>query len=322
MRRLKLVNIASLGLDAARDRFAPFTVDRYTFHSDLHPGAPPLTVNTSLMASRANRIHRQNAYVEFAGHQEDSIIFRGGLHGSAWRPQKRKFIDDILLLGSLLTARNWALFSRRHYAQFPVVPVNRLRAISDFRTELAGDLATLIAKIKNPEWQRTFDSGFHVRALLNKANILNIESRFLSGVILWELVYSKLFAREEDNLHTVIKEVLQFYWPGRVDTTVFTNGRVRGVSRNIIYVLRNQLAHSGRLPIDRPYAEEWMKRVPAENAPGGFGITLNDYLSFFGDLTQVVVMKTLDFHPENRQGLSIFDFGAKLQSFLSTGRLG
>jgi len=202
-----------------------------------------------------------------------------------------------------------------------VVPVNHLRAVSEFRTELPGDLAALVGKIRDPAWQARFDNGFHLIALLNKSNILNNESRFLSDVVLWELVYSKLFDREENNLHKVIKEVLEFYWPGQVNVTVFTNSKVGRISRNIIYVLRNQLAHSGRLPINRPYAEDWMRTVPAENPPRTHGVTLGDYLRFFGDLTQVVVLKTLDFHAERRDGLLIFDFGNRLNRFLATGQI-
>ena len=321
MKRLKLVNIASLGLDPATDHFSPFTVDRYTFHSQVPADTTPTIVYTAKMASQVNRIHRQNAYVEFDGKQDDSIIFRGGLQGSPWRPQKRKHIEDILLLGSLLTGRNWSLHSRRHHATFPVVPVNHLRAVSEFHSELAGDLAALVTRIKNLSWQTQFDNGFNLISLLNKANILNNESRFLSDVVLWELIYSKLFAKESDNLHIVIRDVLVFYWPGRVDAAVFQSGKVGGVSKNIIYVLRNQLAHSGRLPINRPYADDWMKKIPVENPPGSFKTTLYDYMSFFGDLTQVIVLKTLDFHAEGRQGLSIFNFKTRLESFLASGRI-
>lgn len=53
----------------------------------------------------------QNSYVEFNGGQEDSIIHKGGLTEYKHNPQKRKFLEDILLLGCLFDGYNWEFAS-------------------------------------------------------------------------------------------------------------------------------------------------------------------------------------------------------------------
>lgn len=78
----------------------------------------------------------------------------------------------------------------------------------------------------------------------------------------------------------------------------------------IFHVLRNQLAHSGKIPINRHYAESWMKELKWDN-PDDYGI--KDYLSFFDVLTQIIVLKTLDINADV--------IAPKLHSFLDTGQL-
>jgi hypothetical protein len=81
---------------------------------------------------------------------------------------------------------------------------------------------------------------------------------------------------------------------------------------NIFCVLRNQLAHSGKLPINREYAERWMTQLKFHGNYNNIGI--EQYLDFFDRLTQVVALKTL--------GIDAEIIGQKyLDNFLKTGKL-
>ena len=234
---------------------------------------------------------------------------------------QRKFLEDILLLGSLLTKNNWSMYSRRYTAGYPLIPANHLRTISTGYIELQQDLSALIVKLKDPTWQGQFDNGFHLIMFLNHSNINSTEQRFLSMVVVWELLYAKLFGRESMSLQEIMKRILKHFWGNQVNSSIFLTGNVGGFSKNIFHVLRNQLAHSGRLPIDRPYAEQWMTQIQWQ-VPFGSGIKgMMEYLIFFDELTQVIVMKTMDFHPETRSIFNTFNFTENLNRFLSTGRI-
>lgn len=323
MRKIRLVNLTGLGASGMTDYFPPFTVEGYEFCSQVPSSRPPTYVYTAVMASRSNRINRQNGYVQFSHSQEDSILYRGGLMGNRYRPQRRKFIEDILLLASILTSYNWAMYSRRHTSPYPVAAANHLRTISVNSTELEADLAVLISKVKDSAWQKQFDDGFLLRMLLNSSNNTGTESRFLSQIIIWENLYSKLFGTESENLQQIIKEILEYFWPGQVNTSIFLTHRDRasGQSKNILYVLRNQLAHSGKIPIDRHYAEDWMKQLPWEADYATTDKDIKRYLTFFDELTLVVIMKTMGLSPETRSVFNAFNFNDNLRSFLSTGRV-
>ena len=322
MKKQKLVNLTGLAAQGVGDNFPAFTVDGYEFHSTAsQPPRHGINVYTPQMTARSNRVHRQNAYVLF-GTQENSVLYRGGMVGTAINPtHQRKFLEDILVLGSLLTAQNWAFYSRRNTPGYPLAPTNHLRTIATDFNDLQQDLTQLATKLKESDWQQQFDNGFHLKMLLNSANNYHSESRFLSRVIIWEFLHAKLFGRESNNLQEIMQEVLEHFWGAQVDNTIFVSHRVSGFSKNIFYVLRNQLAHSGKLPIDRAYAEQWMTQIPWEAPFGSEVIDLKRYLLFFDELTQVIVMKTMDFHPETRNLFNVFNFTDNLNRFLSTGRI-
>src|SRR5689334_22575141 len=105
MRRLQLCNLR-LGL-TFNDVFRPFTIEQYTFHHKRENSPSSMVVFSSSIAQRQARRHHENAYVEFTGSQKSSILFTDyGTVGRVGTPQKsreRKFIEDILLLGSVLT---------------------------------------------------------------------------------------------------------------------------------------------------------------------------------------------------------------------------
>lgn len=322
MKKIKLINFSKLSQNNISDHFLPFTLYGYTFYSKIPASNDLAYIYTSNMALRENRKNCQNAYVEFNHRQDDSIIYKWGRIGRKHNLTfKRKFLDDILLLGSLLIGKNLTLYSRRFCNTYPILASNNLRTISENSIELQNDLTQLIKKIKDKSWQEKFDSGFHLIMLLNSSNNHNIESRFLSEVVLWEYLYCKIFGKECEKLQKIMKDILMYFWQDKVDTSVFLENKYQNISKNIFYVLRNQLAHSGRLPIDRPYAEQWMKQVPLDYTVGSVEKGIRDYLRFFDELTQVIVMKTMDFHPEERQVFNSFGFNDNLKNFLSKGKL-
>ena len=225
-------------------------------------------------------------------------------------------MEDILVLGSLLTARNWQLFSRQDFTQYPVVSRNHLEYISKYAEQCRQDLEKAISKLKDKSWQKQFENGFHLVMLLSSANILNAESRFLSTVVIWEWLYPHLknpngatSSDESNKLLKIFSFILKKVWPQDFNSSL--------ESSNIFRVLRNQLAHSGKLPINRNYAADWMKQIKWEYEDTTKGI--KNYLNFFDRLTQIVVLKTLGIDGEDR--LEVFNFPENLKSFLKNGEI-
>jgi len=162
----------------------------------------------------------------------------------------------------------------------------------------------VLATIRDVKWQRRFLNGFHLRMLYNSANVFTGETRFLSNMVIWEWLFSRLKGKESDNRTEIIAGVLIEYWHDETNHQVFGKGK-----RNILYVLRNQLAHSGRLPIDRPYADSVMRRLSGDD--------VGAYQKLFDTLTQTVVLKTLGLDYEQRD----LAFQSQLQTFLKSGYL-
>lgn len=314
MARRKLINLTFI---MEQDFRAPFTVDGYTFHPQAGPDQNhPLQVITARQIMRDNRRHKQNAYVEYTGAQKQSVMFRGGRFGNPQYSVERKFLEDLLVAGSLLTAQNWHLYSRKDYPQYPTTSRSHLEYISKDGAECERDLRIVANRIQDAAWQTQFKNGFHLITLLNHANILNSESRFLSMMVIWEWLYPHLRnpqgatpQDESNNLLEIFYFVLNHFWPNQVDASLRQS--------NIFHVLRNQLAHSGKLPINRGYAQPWMTTIQWEETHPNKGI--KDYLKFFDRLTQVIVLKTVGIDGE--EALAVFNFPEQLQSFLSTGRI-
>jgi len=302
--------------------FEPFSVNGYRFYSK-HSRSNIRIEYKSSNAVKSHRKHNQNAYVEFQGRQQDSILFRGGYEGPEPPGKRRKILDDILVVGSILTGKNWLLYSRRNYPQNPVISSIHLECISKDSDSVNAQLNQAMTEINDSNWQKKYENGFHLVMLLNHANILVRESRFLSNIVIWEWLYPHLknpnqatIQDESNNLHRIIKFVLEYYWPDQLNKDIFQESRVNGKSGNIFYVLRNQLAHSGKLPINRGYEEDWMKQLQGESTDRN---DIKDYLKFFDRLTQIVVLKTLGI--EGTNSLTAFNFPDQLDSFLKTGKI-
>ncbi len=281
MAKLRLVNVR-LGFDKY-DQIDSFMIDKYSiFFWDYD----------HVVDRRYYRNHKQNAYAEFKGPQENSIMFRDGIYGEKYSSRKkikRKLVDDILVVGSILNGKNWALISRKKYSNYPLKPINSLEDIIGGQTknQVENYFSNAISCVKDKSWQIQYENGFHLIMLLNHCNIINFESRFLSNFVIWEWLYPHLKnpngasrQDEEDDLNKIMSYILNLFWPH----TIY-------VKNNIFIVLRNQLVHSGKLPINRTNAENWMKNLGWEDKNVESGV--KTYIDFFNKLTQVIVLKTL-----------------------------
>jgi hypothetical protein len=253
---------------------------------------------------KSNKRSFQNGWVEINGCQQDSFLYRetNGTIGKIGNKYNRKLIEDLIILGSIFTGYNWGLKTHRGYNHFPVYPKNNLECIfRDNNTITIEDsFKNALSAIIDPNWQKQFKCGFHLRMFLHRANIHTPETEFLGYVTLWEWLYFCIFEIDESNkeyFQNAFIKVLEHYWPDKVR-----------FEDNVFHILRNQLAHSGRLPIDtfRYGAAEWMRRLPADSITG-------DYMPFFRTLTQIVVLKTLNINCDYCL--------PKLEDFLLRGQL-
>ncbi len=254
----------------------------------------------------------KNSHVEFSGNQKNSIIFKGGVCGNRHNPIKRKFLEDILLIGSLLDGSNWELYSNRKRKGAPLFSNPYLDFIwnnnNANKNMVEKYFQTAIVQISDDSWQTQFENGFHLLMLKNHANITNEESRFLSYFVIWEWLYPHLknpegakVDDESNNFHEIFNYIMKYIWRS-----------YQNIENNIFRHLRNQLTHSGKLPIDRNYKnpkynpEEWMKNLDHHN--------ITKYISFFERLTQVIVLKTIGINADH-----IIQF--ELDNFLQNGDL-
>ncbi|HHF7367743.1 TPA: hypothetical protein ACPSKY_002886 [Legionella bozemanae] len=253
--------------------------------------------------------HNKTASIEFEGSQEDSVIYYGGRYGTKYKTRKRKLIEDILIIGSILTGWNWGLTSRRKYNYYPLLPISNLSQLHISETsEVESHFKSALKRLLDKNWQIQYENGFHLRMLFNQANINHMESRFLSNMIIWEWLYpheknpnGATPKDESQDLKEIINYILTKHWPAQYKMQ----------NKNIFHALRNQLAHSGTLPINRSYAENWMKQIPWEDTNGE---DLQSYLKFFNILTQVVVLKTIDINAD-------YLIQPQLDNYLSKGSL-
>ncbi|TNF69557.1 MAG: hypothetical protein EP298_02300 [Gammaproteobacteria bacterium] len=276
-------------------------IDKYCIHTQ------PII----FMSSSNFKKHHQTAYIEFEGIQQDSILYLDGNYGTRDKLRKRKLVEDILLIGSILTGYNWGLKSRRNYKCYPLQPISRLKELRmENQSVIESHFRQLFEKLFDKNWQVQYENGFHLKMLFNHANIPNTEARFLSNMVIWEWLYpheknpkGATPKDESNNLKEIINFILNKYWPNNYQAQ----------NNNIFHALRNQIAHSGKLPIDRQreYVDDWMREIPWDDSSG---INLQTYLRFFDKLTQVIVLKTLGINAE-------YLLNNQLNKFLENGSL-
>lgn len=302
----KVIKICNLNFEGDNN-FYEFEIDGYKFLPTIDTKKENIVYNKSYFI-KYQRKHKETCKVIVPKKQNDSIIFMGGRitrkFSESQTGRKRKFTEDILLLISLLIGRNVVLYSQKNCRQFPAIPCKRLKPISSNSNELKADLLKVLQQIKNNDWQKKYDNGYHLIMLYYHANILHEESRFLSHFVIWEWLYAHFSGKESRDLRRIFSSILLNYWKSNLNENIFNVDK-----HNIFTVLRNQLAHSGRFPINRPFADEWMKELTMDE--------IIPYINFLDTLTQLIVLKTLGLNCEKR----ISNFDNLLNKLLKTGKL-
>lgn len=104
MKKIKLDNVSFI---VDEDFTNSFSVSGYTFYPQniKKKQRPEIKITTSQQIILDNRRHKQNAYVEYSGKQINSILYRNGRIGKdRLNSRNRKFLEDLLIIGTLLTA--------------------------------------------------------------------------------------------------------------------------------------------------------------------------------------------------------------------------
>ncbi|MCH7922306.1 MAG: hypothetical protein IH975_04630 [Nitrospinae bacterium] len=300
-RKLKICN-----LRIGQSFIKPFSIEGYHFEPTSIPKKQSVITHKTI--ARDQRRHQVTATGIIPQKQSNSILYSGGeirieSFGGVVRRRKRKFIEDLLLILSILTGNNVCLHSHRYNREFPVITENHLDCVSSLDL-LSSDLLKAVNKVKDRQWQREFHNGFHLRMLFNNANILNLEGRFLSNMVLWELLYVMIKMKESFNHREIVAELLSHFWPNLRNSNIFSRG-----SYSLLTILRNQLAHSGKLPIDRERADPWMTQLSFE--------AVKEYILLFNQMTQAMVLQTLSIDATSRNAA----FQIALMAFLRTGQV-
>lgn len=312
-------NIANAGF-LLYEHFDDFVIDKYKFVSliDSRENVSGVEVIGANRLRDFNRKSRVSAKVLFTGCQKNSVLFIGGRRGrDQLHSRMRKYIEDVLLLISLLTGRAWILSSDRHHAVGGLIPTLSLKGCPSFEPSiLKADVEGILTVIGDVQWQEKYLNGFHLRALYNHMSVTNIESRFLQHITLWEWLYARINGIESDKLYEIIRFLLKYFFSTEYNDVAFLNR-----ADNVAYCLRNQLAHNGMLPVDRPYASDWVKDIKFETEVTRNRVVygLRDYFSFFDHLTYTLVFKTVDLDLTSR--FDTFGFSQKLSNYLRSGRI-
>jgi hypothetical protein len=211
--------------------------------------------------------------------QKDSIFHKGGRYTEN---RKIKFLEDLLVVISVCIGRNVVPKFYEKRRDFPLCSVKHCETVSKNSNELKAHLEIAIEEIMKNEWQKKYDNGFHIRAFYNAANILVVEPRFLADVTIWEYLFycnNKSMTYDDlkrKSLNTKINYLVKQY-------LVDNNSSIPEERLRVFSDLRNQLSHSGKLPIENP-------KSPFQKI-GWHGC--EQYLLLFKWLTQALVLKTI-----------------------------
>jgi len=311
-----LVENVVLGI-SPRDPFSPFSVGGYKFRYCGHPKTGSIVVFSSKNVLEDARKNHQNTEIEFDGGEKLTVIFtEGGVVGRRGEgPENSEeitFLEDILVIGSILTGWNWQLATWKEYENYWPYGKNALKCVCSNSEQCEKYLQQSICKLLDPAWQLQFENGYHLRMLNNHGKIPIKEPRFLANFVIWEWLFPHIknpngagVQDESENLREIFSDILLHYWGDQVNTDIFNDREV-----NIFQILRNQLTHSSKLPVNRRGALDWMKKLTLDD--------VNRYLEFFDVLTQAVVLKTLNIDAEKK----LFRWQpCEIQYFLEHGKL-
>jgi hypothetical protein len=244
-----------------------------------------------------------NAYVEIPPKQENSIFRKGG---KSSRKRKIKFLEDILMIISICIGRNVVAKFYENRREFPLAPSKHCEMVSKDSQQLETHLEFAISSVQKKDWQQKYDNGFHIRQFYNASDIFVTEPRFLADVTIWEYLYycnnrSKTYKTLKTvSLNTKINFLIKNYSLSNLSS--IQEERLR-----IFSDIRNQLSHSGKLPIENP-------KSPFQDL-GWSGC--KRYMKLFRHLTQVLVLKTLGINAID--ALEVFDVKAHFEELLQNG---
>ncbi len=285
------------------DEFTPFEIDGYTF-SPI-PGKQPKkkTIYSSDYFLKSYRGMKLNAKVSIPSRQKNSIFRKGGIYP---KNRKIKFLDDLLVIISILIGQNVIAKFYEKFLEFPLASGKHCETVSHNSNELKNHLSVAIPEVLNRDWQKKYENGFHVRVFYNASNIFVEEPRFLADITIWEYLYyrnhhnlsydSLRMCTLNTKINFLVKEYLL---PDIVS--------LPEVHLRIFSDMRNQLSHSGKLPIQNP-------RSPFVELSW---IGCSKYIRLFSRLTQVLVLKTMGI--ECFEQLKVFNVKDHLDELVANG---
>lgn len=298
----KKLNLYNLNFFDTKD-FNSFAVSGYSFCPLFGKQPKRKSVMSSDYFLKLNRGMKLNSYVIIPKRQEDSIFYKGGKYSDY---RRRKFLDDLLLIISILIGKNVVAGFYKKYNDFPLCSAKHCSMIATDSQELKKYLEIVIPKIIDPIWQKKYDSGFHLRMFYNSANIFIEEFRFLANISIWEYLFycdykDKTFEYiEKFSLNSKIYLIIKNY---------FYNNKIKVKEEKfrIFSDLRNQLSHNGKLPIQNPKSP--FRKI------GHVGC--GHYMKFFQYLTQALVLKTIGIDAIDK--LRLFDIKKHLEELVVKG---
>jgi len=233
---------------------------------------------------RGRRMHL-NARVSVPSKQGDSIIRCGGriiTYPIENKSRKIKFLEDILILMSILIGRNVVMKCSETRLAFPLQASKNCDVIVRDSRELEKYLNIAVNEILKPEWQAKYENGFHLKSFYNATDIFVYEPRFLAYVTIWEYLYRRDHQGKSYDDMSCISFSTKL---NHLLSTYILSGKKKIPEERfrVFSDLRNQLSHNGTLPIENP-------RSPLA---GSSSEECDGYLPFFERLTQVLVLKTI-----------------------------
>ncbi|MFH1798046.1 MAG: hypothetical protein ABH844_01705 [Candidatus Omnitrophota bacterium] len=279
--------------------FKNFSIVGYSF-CPIAERQPKIELDYGLIFNRGMHL---NSYVLIPKRQAGSVFFKGG---KSSQHRERKFLDDILLIISILIGRNTVAKFHKKYSCFPLCSSKHCSIIALNSEELLEYLKIAIPLIKDSVWQDKYDSGFHLNMFYNNSNIFVEESGFLANISLWEHLYYRNHKDKsfedikncslDGKIHFLIKEYF-----------LKDECKIEQNNLRIFSDIRNQLSHNGKLPIQNPKSP-FLKLGYAG---------CEHYVKMFGRLTHVLVLKTLGIDAIGK--LHVFGVKAHLDELVKEG---
>lgn len=232
----------------------------------------------------------------------------------------RKHLEDIVLVIGFLTNCHLFLGGEGRGEDLNTFPPFNRGYVSPYCSnskdlEIAANKS--LSALRDPEWRLTFRNAFPLIHYCNTEKITTIEPRFISHVVIWELLYSFKYGDNEGaSLNNIITSLLRDFFGSKL---IFSRK-----NSSVFYIIRNQLVHNGIFPINGErleYTPDNLKKMTV--------LTSEKYIRFFTKLTYALLLRMLfDFDLETiRQRItrnshftsSNINFDADFDEFIQTG---